>query len=283
MRQVRLGLIGDKIARSRSSELHRLAGALCGLDVTYDLLIPPERGESFRQIFDHCRHGGYRGLNITYPYKEAVVPLLAPLGPDLAPLGACNTVTFGEGAPQGANTDCSGFASAFRNAFPGTPPGIVAMAGTGGVGKAIAFALAALGARELRLCDTDRAKAEALAAALAPVAGAMAIVTAPDMLAAADGADGLINATPLGMDGIGNAMPDAVLAGRRWAFDAVYTPEDTPFVIAARARGLAILSGFDLFLFQGVDAFRIFTGHDVDVGELRRLLRGGEGPMSSGD
>ncbi|MCZ8317054.1 shikimate dehydrogenase [Phreatobacter sp.] len=282
MRQVRLGLIGDKIARSRSPELHRLAGALCGLEVTYDLLIPPERGNSFREVFDHCRSAGYRGLNITYPYKEAVVPLLAPLGPDLSALGACNTVTFGEGAPQGANTDCSGFASAFRNAFPGTPPGIVAMAGTGGVGKAIAFALAALGARELRIFDTDQAKARALAAALAPVAGPMAIVTAPDMPAAADGADGMINATPLGMDGIGNAIPDGVLAGRSWAFDAVYTPEDTPFVIAARARGLAILSGFELFLFQGVDAFRIFTGEDVDAEGLRRRLRSGEDPAAAG-
>ena len=75
------------------------------------------------------------------------------------------------------------------------------------------------------------------------------------------------------MDGIGNAIPDGVLAGPSWAFDAVYTPEDTPFVIAARARGLAILSGFELFLFQGVDAFRIFTGEEVDTEHLRGLLR----------
>jgi shikimate dehydrogenase len=74
---------------------------------------------------------------------------------------------------------------------------------------------------------------------------------------------------------------DSVLAGRSWAFDAVYTPEDTPFVIAARARGLAILGGFELFLFQGVDAFRIFTGHEVDAGELRRRLRRGDGTAAS--
>lgn len=274
MRDVRLGLIGDKILRSRSPELHRLAGTLCGLNVTYDLLIPAARDQSFAEVFDHCRRAGYRGVNITYPYKEQVVSRLAPLSAALASLGACNTVTFGAGLPVGANTDCTGFARAFRSRFPGERPGIVAMAGTGGVGKAIAFALAALGAEEIRLCDTDLGKARALAEALVPVAGAMRVVTAGDIREAAEGADGLVNATPLGMDGVGgNAVPTAALAGRRWAFDAVYTPEETAFLGEARAAGLAIMSGFDLFLFQGIDAFTVFTGETVDAEELRRRLR----------
>ncbi len=270
---IRLGLIGDKIARSRAPELHRIAGRLCGWTVTYDLLVPPERGESFDEVFDAARDGGYRGLNITYPYKETVMGRLAGPSAALRQLGACNTVVFDPAGPSGINTDSTGFASGFRARFPGERPGIVAMAGTGGVGKAIAFALPSLGTSELRLVDSDRGKAQALAEALAPVAGAMRVTLSNDIVAAAQGADGLVNATPLGMDGIGNAIPDEALAGRRWAFDAVYTPESTPFLVAAAAHGLAIMSGFELFLFQGIDAFAFFTGAAVDAEALRAALR----------
>lgn len=270
---IRLGLIGDKIARSRAPELHRIAGRLCGWDLTYDLLVPPERGQSFDAVFDAARDGGYRGLNITYPYKEVVMARLADPPPALRQLGACNSVVFAAQGPGGINTDSTGFASGFRARFPGQSPGVVAMAGTGGVGKAIAFALPSLGTAELRLVDADAAKARALAEALAPVAGAMKVTLADDIRAAAEGADGLVNATPLGMDGIGNAIPDDTLAGRRWAFDAVYTPEETPFLVAAATKGLAIMSGFELFLFQGIDAFAFFTGTSVDADALRVELR----------
>ncbi|MGQ3353324.1 MAG: shikimate dehydrogenase family protein [Phreatobacter sp.] len=275
MQHVQLGLIGDKIQASRSPDLHRLAGRLCGLDVSYDLLIPPARGETFDAVFDHGRTGGYRGINVTYPYKERVLSRLASPAPGLTALGACNTVVFDEGGPRGANTDCTGFASAFRHRFGEASPGVVAMAGAGGVGKAIAFALVSLGAREIRLCDADRPKAEALAAALAPVAEGTRIVICDSVVEAGERVDGIVNATPLGMAGVGgNAIPDVALDGAGWAFDAVYTPEWTEFLTRAREGCLDILSGYELFLFQGIDAFRIFTGHDVDAEALRRELAG---------
>ncbi|KAF0137176.1 MAG: shikimate dehydrogenase [Xanthobacteraceae bacterium] len=277
MQHVQLGLIGDKIQTSRSPDLHRLAGRICGLDVSYELLIPPARGEPFDAVFDHCRSGGYRGINVTYPYKERVLSRLTAPGEDLLALGACNTVVFGADGPQGANTDCTGFASAFRHRFGDASPGIVAMAGAGGVGKAIAFALVSLGADEIRLCDADRSKAEALAAALAPRAQGTRIVICDSMAEAGERADGIVNATPLGMAGVGgNAIPDVALDGSGWAFDAVYTPEWTEFLTRARDACLDILSGYELFLFQGIDAFRIFTGHDVDADALRRALAGVE-------
>lgn len=276
MRHVRLGLIGDKIERSRSPDLHRLAGRLCGLDVGYDLLIPPARGQTFDTVFDLCRAGGYRGINVTYPYKERVLSRLAAPAPEIVALGACNTVVFEADGATGSNTDCTGFASAFRHRFGTASPGVVAMAGAGGVGKAIAFALLALGATEIRLCDADRAKAEALAAALVRQASGTRVSVFSRMEDAAERADGLVNATPLGMAGVGgNAIPDVALDGGGWAFDAVYTPEWTEFLTRARAACRDILSGYELFLFQGIDAFRIFTGETVDAEALRRELAGG--------
>lgn len=270
---VQLGLIGDKIQTSRSPDLHRLAGRLCGLDVSYELLIPPTRAETFDSVFDHCRTGGYRGINVTFPYKERVLTRLARPSTDLVALGACNTVVFDADGPRGANTDSTGFGSAFRHRFGDASPGIVAMAGAGGVGKAIAFALVTLGASEVRLCDADRGKAEALAATLAPRAEGTRIVLCDGMTEAAEGVDGIVNATPLGMAGVGgNAIPDVALEGAGWAFDAVYTPEWTEFLTRAREACLDILSGYELFMFQGIDAFRIFTGHGVDAEALRREL-----------
>ncbi len=78
MTDVRLGLIGDNIARSRSPLLHVEAGRLCGLEVSYERLVPADMGLSFEAVFERCRDGGFSGINVTYPYKEQVVPLMPP-------------------------------------------------------------------------------------------------------------------------------------------------------------------------------------------------------------
>lgn len=274
MPAILLGLIGDNIGRSRSPLLHRLAGRLCGLDVEYRPLIPADMRLDFEAVFESCRTGGYRGINITYPYKEKVVAKLQVDDPRAAAIGACNTVLFGEARPLGFNTDHSGFIAAYRGAFPGSSPGIVVMAGAGGVGRAIGFALGALATRSLKLFDREGAKAEALAEALARAVPDMKVVIAQSIEEAASGADGLINCTPLGMAGYpGTAIPKSVMRGRRWAFDAVYTPVETAFLRDARASGLETLSGYELFFHQGVDAFRLFTGCPVDPDALRVALR----------
>lgn len=275
MTALKLGLIGDNIGRSRSPLLHVLAGRLCGLEVTYDRLIPADLGQSFDAVFEDCRTGGYRGINVTYPYKEQVVGRVRVPDPGVAAIGACNTVLFDPAGPVGHNTDHSGFQGGYRACFGAADPGRVAMIGAGGVGRAIAFALAGLGCRDLRLVDRDPAKAHAVRDALAAAAPAMT-VTVPDTVAeAVRDADGLINCTPLGMVGhAGTAIPRALIGGQRWAFDAVYTPINTAFLTDARAAGLAVMSGELLFFHQGIDAFHLFTGQEVDAVTLRRLLTG---------
>lgn len=270
---VRLGLIGDNISRSQSPRLHRLAGDLCGLDVSYDPLVPAALGTDFDAVFERCRTGGFRGINVTYPYKETVVARLSIDDPLARALGACNTVIFDADAPRGFNTDCTGFAAAFRRAFGDRKPGHVAMAGAGGVGKAIAFALGHLEARSLRVFDPDRAKVEALAASLALAFPGMDVKVCDRLADAVAGADGLVNSTPLGMVGKpGNAFAGLSIAHCRWAFDAVYTPVDTQFLQTAGDAGLAILSGYELFFYQGIHAFKLFTGRDVDETRLRAAL-----------
>jgi shikimate dehydrogenase len=272
---IRLGLIGDNIASSRSPDLHRLAGRICGLDVTYELLVPGEQGRDFDAVFDACRANGMRGVNVTYPYKETVFSRVRIDDAATRRIGSINTVAFEPDGARGYNTDHSGFRAAFRGTFGEMPPGKVVLVGAGGVGKAVAFALAELGAERLEIADMDTARAAALADAIsAGFGGAVAATHAADAGEVLPHADGVVNCTPLGMPGHpGSAVPLDRLGPQRWAFEAVYTPVDTPFKITSQRAGLKVLSGYELFFHQGVDAFGIFTGRTPsDLFELRRRL-----------
>jgi quinate/shikimate dehydrogenase (NAD+) len=270
---IRLGLIGDNIAASKAPLLHRLAGSLCGLTVTYELLQPAEIGCAFEDVLRQSRDTGYLGLNITYPYKERVVASLAVDDPAVRAIAACNTVLFDGAQPRGYNTDYTGFIAAYRNCFGDALPGRVALVGAGGVGRAIGFALAQLGATELRLFDLDQRKSIALAEAIRSIHRSIRTEVAGTIEQATKGADALVNGTPVGMVGIGGCpFPPELITGQRWAFDAVYTPVDTPFMLAARAAGLSAMSGYELFLYQGIDAFRHFTGRDIAERLLREAL-----------
>ena len=194
---IRLGLIGDNIARSQSPRLHELAGRLTGLKVRYDRLIPRDLGEDFEAVFADAGAAGFRGLNITYPYKERVVPLLEVPDPRVAALGAVNTVVFEADGPKGHNTDWSGFMAGYAHALGDRAPGSVCMVGAGGVGKAVAFGLLALGLTELRLVERDIPKAEALADALRAAAPGLAVAVTDDVAQGTANAAGLVNCTPI--------------------------------------------------------------------------------------
>lgn len=274
---VKLGLIGDNIAQSKSPRLHRTAGNLTGLTVSYDRLVPKDMGLSFDEVFEQARASGYRGVNVTYPYKEIVTAKVTVPDPLVRAMGAVNTVVFDPDGPKGFNTDYSGFMHAYRLVRGTTPPGVVCLIGAGGVGKAVAFGLIGLGAQTIRCVDRDRAKAEGLAHALTALGSPARIEVSGDAVTAANGADGIINCTPLGMVGIGGSpLPADAMQGAAWAFDAVYTPVDTQFLRDATHAGLTVISGYELFFGQGVDAWDIFTGTEIDHAALRVAIQGDE-------
>lgn len=269
-----LGLIGDNILRSRAPLLHRIVGEQNGLRVRYDRLIPKEMGEDFDSVFGSCAGQGYRGVNVTLPYKERVAKKVRIDDPMVAAIGAVNTVIFEPDGPRGLNTDYTGFIAAYRNVRRDKAPGKCCLIGTGGVGRALAFGLLALDASELRLVDQDRNKAEALAADLAKMAGDTEITVETDAQAGTKGASGLLNGTPLGMDGYGGTpLRFEAMAGAEWAFDAVYTPVDTQFLSDAAQNGLEVISGYELFFYQGVHAWAHFSdGKPLDEEALRIAL-----------
>lgn len=271
MEKIRLGLFGTGIGRSNAPRLHKTAARLCGLELSYGLFDLDNRLETFETQFAQMGEQGFTGVNVTHPFKERAAKLVTSPDPAIESIGAINTVRYAD--KTGYNTDYTGFIKAYRRRFGEASPGRVLLVGTGGAGKAVAYALAALKVKGLHLVDSDSAKAESLAHELRQQAVACD-AHSPESLGDLADVDGLINCTPLGMyQHPGTAIPKALIEGQSWAFDAVYLPQDTQFLQDAKAAGLELLSGYELHFYQGVDAFEIFTGVRVDEFELRRELK----------
>ena len=257
--------------------MHERAARALGVRYHYHLIEAAGAGREVLRALDGVRRLGFAGVNVTYPYKEAVVDLLDELSPGAAAMGAVNTVVVRDHRLVGHNTDSTGFARAASRLVEGAGQGAVALIGAGGVGKAIAFALARLGVAEIRIFDTDRTKADKLAHLLRRHAEAVAVTSVED---AVRGAAGVINGTPVGMfPSQGTSVPDALLHERLWVADAVYFPLLTPLLMAAKARGARIMTGRELAIYQAADTFELFTGLSPSTIEMGNAFDGAIGKI----
>lgn len=252
------GLIGYPIAHSAAPAMHEQAATALGVRCHYQLIEVKGAGrDELRAMLEGVRRLGFAGVNVTFPYKEAVVDLLDDLAPGVRAIGAVNSIVVDGTRLIGHNTDASGFVRAIVPLLATAPRGPIALIGAGGVGKAIAFALAILGVGELRIFDSDAAKVARLVSQLA---GRHAACGATSVEAALDGATGIVNATPVGMlPSRDSPVPDSLLHPTMWVADAVYTPLWTPFLLAAKAKGAEVLTGRDLAIYAAADAFELFT------------------------
>ena len=165
-----VGLIGTNIQKSLAPALHEDAFAAAGVAGHYHLMdVSTLQGRRLEDLLAAARTAGFAGVNITHPFKEAVIPLLDAVSTEATEIGAVNTVVFDKsGRTTGHNTDCSGFRQAFIETFGadavrGKP---VLLLGAGGAGRAVAVALMALGASTVRIYDQDQARATGLCADL---------------------------------------------------------------------------------------------------------------------
>ena len=268
------GLIGSGIQASRTPAMHEREGAEQGLRLIYrlvDLDVLRLGPEALGELLTAAERMGFSGLNITYPCKQAVVPLLDQLSPDARALGAVNTVVLKDGQRVGHNTDCSGFAESFRRGLPDVRRDRVVQLGAGGAGSAVAHALLAEGVGRLAISDTDTSRAEALAADLVARFGMERAVAVGDLAAEVAAADGLVNCTPVGMAKLpGTPLPVALLRPALWVAEIVYFPLETELLRAARAIGCRTLDGGGMAVFQAVGAFRLFTGLEPDAARMQR-------------
>jgi shikimate dehydrogenase len=267
-----IGLIGSGIQASLTSTMHETEAAALGLRYLYrliDLTALKLDATALPDLLTAAERMGFNGLNITHPCKQTVVPLLDALSDDARAIGAVNTVVLKDGKRVGHNTDAAGFGAAFRRGLPDVRLDRVVQFGAGGAGCAVAHAALGLGVGQLTLVDVDPARAEALAESLNQRFGAGRAGVCRDLAGAVEGADGLINATPLGMEKYpGMAVPQELLRPGHFVSDIVYFPLETALLAAAKARGCRVLNGGGMAIFQAVEAFRLFTGATPDPARM---------------
>jgi shikimate dehydrogenase len=269
-----VGLIGHGIQASLSPTLHERAGARHGFKYLYrliDLEVLGLEPSALPQLLASAEQMGYCGLNVTHPCKQAVIPHLDELSAEARTIGAVNTVVFHKGRRVGHNTDCWGFAQAFRHGAQGARLDKVVQLGAGGAGAAVAHAVLDLGAQRLMITDLNRERAEHLVAELCRNFGPGRAVVIEDIAAAMRDADGLIHATPTGMaNHPGLPLRAELLTPSHWVAEIVYFPLETELVRLARQLGCRTLDGSGMAVYQAVGAFRLFTGVLPDVEHMRR-------------
>ena len=278
MKKLLLGLIGAGIQRSLSPALHEQEGAHHGLRVHYQLIDLDAAGarvDALPELIRAVRITGFAGVNITFPFKQAVMPLLDALSDEARAIGAVNTVVRVDDRLIGHNTDASGWTWGLRRALPNADLSRVALLGAGGAGAACADAVLRLGAQQLAMFDADAGRAAALAERLNREFGAGRAWACADVAGALDRASGLIQATPVGMaKHAGMPLPASLLRRDMWVSEVVYVPLETELLKCAKALGCATMDGGHMNVGQALGAFKLFTGRDADPVRMERHFRG---------
>jgi len=256
-------VIGDPVHHSLSPVLHNAAFRALDLDWVYLAFEVPAGGAA--GALDGMRALSFDGLNVTMPHKGDIAAAVDELTPDADRLGAVNTVVREGSVLVGHNTDGEGFLRALRIDENVDPEGKRCLVrGAGGAARAVVLALVTAGASDVVIAARRTEAAEAVVAMAGPPARVGGVEEA-------DGADLVVNATPVGMDNVVGIDPGAVpidpsrLGPGQVVVDLIYDPVVTPLVEAARQRGAVAVNGLGMLLHQAAVAFRLWTGQDAPV------------------
>ncbi len=267
------GLIGSPVAHSRSPELHNCGLAAAGLAGTY----VPFLVDDVAAFLELAPSLGVRGLSVTIPHKERVMPLLQRADPSVSGAGACNTMVRERHRWVGYNTDAGGFLAPLEGMLTDGRIRRATVVGAGGAARAIVWALRTAQV-EVLIANRSLPRAQQLAARM----GAQAVaLSAPDLVQRVRAyRDLIVQATSVGMDAHGaesraeaadDPIPRVPLSGREVVYDIVYTPPDTPLLQRAKAAGCTLIYGREMLLGQAFEQFLLFTGVQYPALERRRM------------
>lgn len=267
------GLIGAGIQASLTPAMHEREGDAQGLRYLYRLIDLDALGlkaDALPELLQAAQRTGFTGLNITFPCKQAIIPLLDDLSPEARGIGAVNTVVLADSRAVGHNTDCLGFAEGFRRGLPDVAKGLVVQLGAGGAGSAVAHALLAEGVDQLFIFDVEAERAQALVDNLTRHFGPGRAAVGTDQAAAVAAADGLVNTSPVGMAKLpGLPLPAELLHPGLWVAEIIYFPLETELLRHARALGCRTLDGGTMAVFQAVKAFELFSGRTANADRMQ--------------
>jgi shikimate dehydrogenase len=262
---VLVGLLGRGIQSSRSPIMHEREASRLGFSCSYllidfDALNLPDA--ALGAVIKAAPSLGFAGCNVTHPFKQQVLAHLQALSPEAKTIGAVNTIVFSLQGATGHNTDAYGFLQSFRDELSGVALDRVVQIGAGGAGAAVAHALLELGVGELVIHDQDFTRAQALAQRLSSSGKVRAVANVEPEIAAADG---IVNATPVGMAKYpGLPFAPELLQPRHFVAEIVYFPLETELLRRARILGCRTLSGIGMAIGQAARAFELFTGKRAD-------------------
>ncbi|MFT3876693.1 MAG: shikimate dehydrogenase [Propioniciclava sp.] len=281
-----LGLVGDSITASYTPPMHEMMGKAMGMGVAYrpiDLAVLDIGPEDLAETLVWARRLGFTGLNITAPCKQQVISLLDELSPRVEGLRAVNTVVFRDGKTVGYNTDWCGFVNSFKRSMPEERPDTIVLMGAGGAGSAVAYGMLDHGVRQVIIFDVMAERQTALVTRMNELFEGDRAVAGTDLQAALAQAEGVINATTIGMTGheAGTSVPIEYLRPEMWVADCVYLPVETELLRRAKERGCRTLPGTGMAVEQAIEAFRLFTGVEPDPASaydaLQQLLASRDG------
>jgi shikimate dehydrogenase len=258
-----VGCFGDPVAENPTGVMQEAAFNAMGLNWRY-LTIEVKR-EGLADAMRGIRAMGFRGINLTIPHKVAVMELLDDVAPDARMIGAVNTVRREGNRFIGENTDGKGFLRGIREDGGIDPRGKrVVILGAGGAARAISVELALAGAAELVIYNRSLERGQSMVSDLKSRAKANARFEHWSKTVHVTGdIDILVNATSIGLFPDVEAMPDVSLDGARpdlMVCDVIPNPPETRLVQAARARGLKVLTGLPMLVYQGAIGFEMWTG-----------------------
>jgi shikimate dehydrogenase len=271
------GIFGYPVSQSLSPAMHNAAFRYLGLDCVYLAFDVDPRNVA--QAVSSIRALGLCGINVTIPHKQSVMAGLDEIAPEASMVGAVNTIVNENGRLKGYNTDVSGVLRALHSELEFAPRGKnIFIVGAGGASRAVIVAMCTGGARSVSIVNRTYLKARKLSEEFSPQFGSVAFSAAPlddadrvaELIAQADI---VINCSSAGMGDVEPlCLPLDLLGKDCVVYDLVYKPPVTPLVRDSRALGLKSESGLGMLLYQGVDAFEIWTGEDAPVEVMREAL-----------
>lgn len=267
------GIVGEPVVHSLSPWMHRLFATELNLDMVYVPFPVPKAALS--EAFAGFAALGVKGVNVTVPHKEAVLPLMHTLTPAAQAIGAVNTVSFMDTGVVGDNTDATGFARALERAIGArwhTQSTLII--GAGGAARAVVYALGRAGCPTIYVANRNIDRAQDIVASFPEFPLQPLPLTSEALTEVLPEVSLLINTSARGLHGENHPELNLEYMPRHGkVYDIVYNPLETPLLRAARESGLGAIDGLGMLVEQGAESFRLWTGVLPQTNTVEDILR----------
>ena len=256
-----LGLVGKHIQKSQAPNLLTKLSKEFNFPISYELFDLQNIEEvNFELFINELKEKKIKGINVTFPFKEIAAKISDKKAEEVEIAKSSNLLLLDEKIIS-RNTDYLGFEKLLNYHFKEKFENVLVLGG-GGIGRSVCFALAKFGLNKLFLLEKDIKKSTQLIDELKKI-GVNAVAISLEELNQELIFDGVLNCTEVGHEhSPGNILKNKDLKKIKWIFDAVYIPSETEFIKQAKQAGLKIISGIDLFIFQGMEGFIIFSDQE---------------------